>query len=128
MRLWRPTGEAELRLVAASGRRAWPPRLAEQPIFYPVTSFAYAERIARDWNAAGGSLGFVTRFEVEDAVAVRYPIQAAGGRANSELWVPADDLPAFNAGIRGRIEVVAAYRNRVPVIASDALEGIGLDA
>jgi hypothetical protein len=28
--LWRPTGPEELALVAASGWRAWPPRLAEQ--------------------------------------------------------------------------------------------------
>lgn len=30
--LWRPTGPEELALVAASGRREWPPRL-QQPIF-----------------------------------------------------------------------------------------------
>jgi hypothetical protein len=27
--LWRPTGQAELDLVAASGWRAWPPRLPD---------------------------------------------------------------------------------------------------
>ncbi len=32
--LWRPTGQNELDLVKESGwRRAWPPRLPEQPIF-----------------------------------------------------------------------------------------------
>ena len=35
-RLYRPTGPAELALVEASGWLAWPPRLPEQPIFYPV--------------------------------------------------------------------------------------------
>jgi hypothetical protein len=34
--LWRPTGPKELALVEASEWRAWPPRLADQPIFYPV--------------------------------------------------------------------------------------------
>lgn len=34
--LWRPTGPEELALVEASGWRAWPPRLPDQPIFYPV--------------------------------------------------------------------------------------------
>lgn len=29
--LWRPTGPQELALVEASGWRAWPPRLPEQP-------------------------------------------------------------------------------------------------
>ncbi|WP_221356329.1 hypothetical protein [Streptomyces beigongshangae] len=34
--LWRPTGPVELDLVRAPDRRAWPPRLPEQPIFHPV--------------------------------------------------------------------------------------------
>jgi hypothetical protein len=30
--------------------RAFPPRLPEQPIFYPVTNEEYAKQIAKDWN------------------------------------------------------------------------------
>ncbi|QJS98921.1 hypothetical protein G9272_38830 [Streptomyces asoensis] len=37
--LWRPTGPKELELVRELGWRAWPPRLPEQPIFYPVLDF-----------------------------------------------------------------------------------------
>ena len=48
--LYRPTGPTELALVAASGHKRWPPRLPDQPIFYPVTSEQYAIEIARDWN------------------------------------------------------------------------------
>ncbi len=48
--LWRPTGPVELELVRESGWRAWPPRLPEQPIFYPVLNESYAVKIARDWN------------------------------------------------------------------------------
>ncbi|BCL34253.1 hypothetical protein [Nostoc sp. MS1] len=36
--LYRPTGPKELALVEQSGYTKWPPRLAEQPIFYPVTN------------------------------------------------------------------------------------------
>jgi hypothetical protein len=42
--MFRPTGPRELELVAASGWRRWPPRLPEQPIFYPVTNQEYADR------------------------------------------------------------------------------------
>jgi len=114
MILFRPTGRRELELVEASGWRAWPPRLPEQPIFYPVLTFDYAEKIARDWNStqpAPENEGFVTRFEIDAATAARYPVQDAGGAAHRELWVPADDLLAFNAGIVGRIEVAATYRD-----------------
>src|SRR3954447_8577479 len=63
--LWRPTGPKELDLVRELEWRAWPPRLPEQPIFYPVLNEDYAIKIARDWNVKHGGAGFVTRFEVE---------------------------------------------------------------
>lgn len=114
MLLFRPTGIAELRLVRAENWRAWPPRLPDQPIFYPVTTFGYAEKIARDWNSTRDkpeNLGFVTQFEVSEAIASKYPIEDAGGRSHQELWVPAEELEAFNASIVGKIEVTAIYRD-----------------
>jgi hypothetical protein len=36
--LWRPVGPEELALIRAADMRAFPPRLPEQPIFYPVLS------------------------------------------------------------------------------------------
>jgi hypothetical protein len=55
--LWRPAGPQELALVRASGWREWPPRLPEQPIFYPVLNEDYATRIARDWNVPHSGSG-----------------------------------------------------------------------
>ena len=115
MILYRPTGKAELELVEQSGWTAWPPRLADQPIFCPVLTFDYAEKIARDWNsvrAAPDNFGYVTRFEIDDKTAARYPVEVAGGSAHEELWVPAEELDLFNAGIVGKIEVVATYKDR----------------
>jgi hypothetical protein len=65
--LWRPAGPAELAelaLVEASGWREWPPRLPEQPFFYPVLNEEYAATIARDWNVKHSGAGYVTRFKV----------------------------------------------------------------
>jgi hypothetical protein len=106
--LWRPVGPRELELIAASGMREFPPRLPEQPIFYPVLTEAYATKIARDWNAPRGG-GFVTRFQVRRDFMWRYLVQDAGGRAHLEYWIPAEDLPAFNNAIVGQIEVVAEF-------------------
>ena len=47
--LYRPVGPLELKLIEGSGWKAFPPRLPEQPIFYPVMNQGYAEQIARDW-------------------------------------------------------------------------------
>ena len=107
--LWRPVGPKELELIRASGMRAFPPRLPEQPIFYPVLSEEYAIRIARDWNVLESGSGFVTRFSVRKSFLDRYSVREAGGRSHLEYWIPAEDLDAFNAAIVGLIEVVGSF-------------------
>jgi hypothetical protein len=110
MILYRPVGFKELELIARSGFKAFPPRLPEQPIFYPVLNFEYAEKIARDWNTKSNSFaGFVTRFEVEDDYVQQFEIQTVGSRIHQELWVPAEQLEEFNRHIMGRITIEAAY-------------------
>ena len=111
--LYRPVGEAELRLIEESGWRAFPPRLAHQPIFYPVLNEEYAIQIARDWNtkdAASGYAGYVTRFRVRTDFLARYPVQTVGARMHQELWIPAEELDELNANIVGLIEVTAEFR------------------
>lgn len=108
--LWRPTGPAELALVEASRWRAWPPRLPDQPIFYPVLNEDYATRIARDWNVKASGVGYVTRFEVEKSFLDRYEVQQVGGKSILEYWIPAEDLEEFNRHIVGMIQVVAEFR------------------
>ncbi|GAA3870351.1 hypothetical protein GCM10022243_39670 [Saccharothrix violaceirubra] len=107
---WRPTGPEELALVRESGWRAWPPRLPDQPICYPVLDEDYAIKIARDWNVPHSGVGYVTRFRVESAFLARYPVRRAGGRTILELWVPAGEPDEFNAHLVGPIEVVPEFR------------------
>ena len=110
--LWRPVGPEELRLIEASGMRAFPPRLLEQPIFYPVLSEGYAVKIARDWNVKASGKGYVTKFSVRRDFLKRYDVQEAGGRDHLEYWIPAEDLRDFNAAIVGPIEVTAEFPDR----------------
>lgn len=108
--LWRPVGPAELLLIQAAGFRGFPPRLPEQPIFYPVLNEGYAVQIARDWNVKADGAGYVTRFAVRREFLDAYPVQQAGGREHLEYWIPAEDLSAFNNAIVGEIEVVSEFR------------------
>ncbi len=108
--LYRPVGPAELKLIEASGWREFPPRLPEQPIFYPVLNEGYAVQIARDRNLKESGSGFVTRFAVAAEVFAKYKVETVGGANHKELWVPADELPAFNQSIVGKIEVIAEFR------------------
>jgi len=107
--LFRPVGPAELELIAASGFREFPPRLPEQPIFYPVLNEEYARQIARDWNVQASGAGYVTRFEVATAFLEGYPEQTVGGSTHRELWIPAEDLAGMNHNIVGQIEVIAEF-------------------
>jgi hypothetical protein len=107
--LWRPTGPKELALVEASGWRAWPPRLPDQPIFYPVLNEEYATMIARDWNVPASGVGYVTRFEVRRSFLDRHEVHQVGGDTILEYWIPAEELDEFNANIVGTITVVAEF-------------------
>ena len=111
--LYRPVGQAELDLIRSTGFRKFPPRLPEQPYFYPVLNFAYATQIARDWNtkdAQSGFVGYVLKFAVQTEFLNQYSIHQVGDISHREYWVPAADLPAFNAKIVGNIEIVAEHR------------------
>ncbi len=112
--LFRPVGARELALIEAADYRAFPPRLPEQPIFYPVTNEAYAVQIARDWNAKinDDRQGFVTRFRVSADYLARFERRVVGGREHEEYWIPAEGLGEFNENIVGRIEVVARFDGR----------------
>lgn len=108
--LYRPTGPKELALVEASGYRAWPPRLPEQPIFYPVTNEAYAKEIAIQWNIKQSGIGYVTRFEVKKIFMDKYGEQQVGGSRHTEWWIPAEELNELNNNIVGTIEVIGEYK------------------
>ncbi len=111
--LFRPVGPKELALIREGGDRSFPPRLPEQPIFYPVLNEEYAIEIARNWNAASsdtGYVGYVTRFQVRADFLSRYSVQTVGSSLHQEYWIPAEDLPEFNRNIVGLIEVVAEFR------------------
>ncbi|TGE26197.1 hypothetical protein [Hymenobacter metallicola] len=108
--LYRPVNQQELDLIAQAGWREFPPRLPEQPIFYPVLNEEYAVQISRDWNVPFYGVGYVVRFALDSAYRHKFPVQNVGDPQHNELWVPAEELPAFNAHIRGLIEVIAEFR------------------
>ena len=108
--LYRPTGPEELELVKQSGFTRWPPRLPEQPIFYPVTNEAYAKQIAVEWNIRDSGVGYVTRFDVRKTFMDRYAIRKVGGDSHTEWWIPAEDLDELNDNIVGTIAVIGEYR------------------
>jgi hypothetical protein len=112
--LYRPVGPKELQLIEASGYREFPPRLPEQPIFYPVLNEEYATAIARDWNAGNPSIGsgFVTKFAVKNSYLSKFAVQKVGSEIHQEYWMPAEELAEFNANIVGKIEVIREFHSK----------------
>lgn len=110
--LFRPVGLAELALMFDTQMRAFPPRLPEQPIFYPVLNRDYAIQIARDWNALSeqsGFSGFVAEFAVSSHYLAQFPVQTVGGSVHQELWVPAERLVEFNREILETIRITDVF-------------------
>ena len=110
IKLFRPVGQLEFDLIAASGFKSFPPRLPEQPIFYPVLTEEYATQIARDWNTKderSGYTGYVLEFDVDSEYLTRFDIQKAGSSKHLEYWIPAQELQEFNDQICGAIRVVS---------------------
>ncbi|WP_407528287.1 ADP-ribosylation/crystallin J1 [Lacibacter sp. MH-610] len=107
--LYRPVNQKELDLIEASGWKEFPPRLPEQPIFYPVMNEEYAIQITVQWNVPAYGSGFVTRFFIDSDYVKKFRVENAGGEIHNELWVPSEELEEFNKHIVGSIEVVKSF-------------------
>ena len=101
MVLYRPVGDKELELIEQSGFKKFPPRLPEQPIFYPVCNEKYALEIATRWNKSG----CVLKFTVDDPYMSKYQVQTVGAQYHQEYWIPAEELDEFNSHINGDIAI-----------------------
>jgi len=109
MILYRPVGKAEYDLILQSDFTAYPPRLPEQPIFYPVLNEKYAREIAEKWNRRypdSQYTGYVTTFEIDDIYISQFPVQTVGTSYHQELWIPAEELENFNRHIIGKIQII----------------------
>ena len=92
MILYRPVGLQEMALIYDSGMKAFPARLPQQPIFYPVLQLEYARQTASDWNAQNGQFaGYVTQFKVEDEYISTFEEHAVGESQHQELWIQAEE-------------------------------------
>ena len=111
MILYRPVGTKELELIEKTGYREFPPRLPEQPIFYPVLNEQYATEIASGWNVKYNDdhKGYVTKFELDDDYCKQFEVHQVGGEHHKELWVSVEQLKEFNEHIIGKINVVSEF-------------------
>lgn len=111
MILYRPVGTAELEFIKQNNYKSFPPRLPEQPIFYPVLNREYACEIAEKWNTkTADRKGYVTEFEVDDEYIKYFEIHTVGAKHHQEFWIPAEELENFNSHIIGTIKVTDEFQ------------------
>jgi len=108
--LFRPVNQVELDLIKQSGWAKFPPRLPEQPIFYPVMNEDYAIQISKEWNVPAYGVGYVTKFAVKTDYLKKFKVENVGGEIHNELWIPSEELDEFNSNIVGKIEVTKEFK------------------
>ena len=110
--LFRPVGEKEFILIEQSNFKKFPPRLPEQPIFYPVLNIQYATEIATKWNRKdvhSNFIGYVLKFNIKDVYISKFQVQTVGKSYHQEYWIPSEELDEFNNNIIGVISLVEKY-------------------
>jgi hypothetical protein len=109
--LYRPVSGKELDLIKESGMKKFPPRLPEQPIFYPVMNVEYARQITKDWNVPAYGNGYVLAFDVDEKYISKFAVENVGDTMHNELWVLSDQMDEFNENIIGDIRIIESYEN-----------------
>jgi hypothetical protein len=110
--LYRPVNRAEFDLIAKTGFTRFPPRLPQQPIFYPVTNLEYALDITTKWNIPAYGEGYVMKFQVNTDYLNKFDIHNVGGFHHNEYWIPAEQLEEFNDNIIGTMKVITVSTNK----------------
>ena len=109
--LYRPVGPTELDLIKKSDYTKFPPRLPEQPIFYPVMNKEYAIQITDQWNLPAYGLGAVVEFNMDIEYINKFNVENVGDEIHNELWIPAEQLNEFNDNIIGIIKITYINKN-----------------
>lgn len=107
--LYKPLSPKQLAAVISSGWRRFSPDSPQQKVFYPKLHLEYAEKIARQWDAAQYEAGFVVKFKVPSQFVADYDIQSVGYDEHREYKIPIHELERFNRQIIGPIRLISAF-------------------
>lgn len=107
--LYKPLSPSQLAMVVCSDWRRFKPDSPLQKVFYPKLNVCFAESIARQWDAAQYSAGYVVRFKLPVGFVSRFETQTVAYEEHREYKIPIADLEEMNNHIEGRIEIVSAF-------------------
>ena len=104
--LFRPVGEKELALIVGRlSRLSTPPARAADFLSRHERRLRGSDRARLEHSRRRDRLR--ERFRVRSAFLRRYSRHTVGASTHGEYWIPAEELPDFNAALVGPIEVIA---------------------
>ncbi len=110
MKLYRPVGFEELKLMYDTNMRSFPLHVDGQPLYSPAPNLDFATRIAKDWQTKSQPFaGYVTACDVEEEYGRQFPVRRAVRKSEKELWIPGDRLQELNRRLESQIKVTAGH-------------------
>jgi len=125
--LYRPLSQAGIAYVLRSGYTAFNPQLGRQNFFYPLTSYHWARRLAREWSRVSHEETGLAEFRVPLSFIEQFERFEFDGSGYSEYRIPADQMILLNAALLEDIQILETYPAR-PVVDSDAVKPSAADA
>ncbi|RYD52190.1 MAG: ADP-ribosylation/crystallin J1 [Sphingobacteriales bacterium] len=102
--LYHTVSESGLQALQTLRWRGLPP--CAEAAFYPALTRQFALETTRLWKLPEWGTGYLTRFKISARYVRDFEVQSLSGEVYEELWVPTEELGAFNQHIVGKIEVL----------------------
>ncbi len=114
--LYRPATAAQVSAIAGNRWRAFGSESLVGGYFYPMLHRSYARLLARQWNVRQYGEGFVLQCHVDARWLSQFQPHTVATAAQLEYCIAANDLPGFNAALRGSIHILQHYRQPMSAI------------
>jgi len=110
--LYRPLSQSGIAYVLRSGYTAFNPQLGRQNFFYPLTSYHWARRLAREWSRVSHEETGLAEFRVPLSFIEQFERFEFDGSGYSEYRIPAEQMILLNAALLEDIQILETYPAR----------------
>ncbi len=110
--LYRPLSQEGIAYLLKSGFKAFNPDLGRQNFFYPLTSYHWARRLAREWSRLSHAETGLAEFRVPFSFIETFERFEFDGSGYSEYRVPQDQMQQLNAALIEDVQLLETYPAR----------------
>lgn len=125
--LYRPLSQEGISFLLKARFKAFNPDLGAQNFFYPLTSYHWARRLAREWSRLSHQETGLAEFRVPFSFIEGFERFEFDGSGYSEYRVPAAQMLELNNAMLDDVQLLETYPAR-PVVADADQPVMGDDA